>query len=165
MNDIIGFTRMDQLQKHSILSNPSTPNARQLKSIEKRSKEKPNKTRGDIYMEQADINDLINNYIAAWNEADQQVRKKLLEAVWEKNGDYTDSISHASNRVELDAIISQFLGDNHGARFTLIDKIDFHHNHVRFYWLLQLDNGTEMIGMDYGRISADEKLERIVGFF
>lgn len=116
-------------------------------------------------MEQADINNLINNYIAAWSEADPQIRKKLLEVVWDEYGNYTDPISHASNRVELDAIISQFLIDNHGARFTLKEKIDFHHNHVRFYWLLQFGNGTEITGMDYGKISADGKLERIVGFF
>ena len=119
----------------------------------------------DNPMTSIDINTLIEDYIAAWSEPDSKTRQRLLEAVWHDEGIYTDPSSHAVNRAELDASIAKFLAGNPGAKFTLKDKIDYHHSHVRFYWTLRLANGTEIPGMDYGKVSPEGKLVKIVGFF
>jgi hypothetical protein len=116
-------------------------------------------------MTSTDILPLIEEYIAAWNEPDPSIRIELLEAVWQENGAYIDPVSHAENRAGLDAIIDGFQGDNPGAKFILNEKIDFHHGRVRFYWDLHLANGMEIPGMDYGEVSLDGKLVKIVGFF
>ena len=116
-------------------------------------------------MSPTDIVSLIEEYIAAWNEPDPSVRLDLLETVWHDEGAYTDPLSHATNRAGLDAIIDGFLGDNPGAKFILNDKIDHHHDHVRFYWMLRLANGAEVPGMDYGEVSSDGNLMKIVRFF
>jgi len=47
----------------------------------------------------------------------------------------------------------------------LAGPIDHHHGHVRFYWQLRLPNGADVPGMDYGEVSAEGQLVRIVGFF
>ncbi len=112
-----------------------------------------------------DVSPLIENYVAAWSEPDPTLRRKLLEAVWQEDGTYTDPISHASNRAGLDAIIARFLKDNVGAKFTLKGQPDYHHTYIRFYWTLHLANGREMPGMDYGEVSPEGKLVKIVGFF
>ena len=112
-----------------------------------------------------DILVLIEEYIAAWNEPDPGIRLELLETVWHDEGTYADPVSHAANRAGLDAIIDGFLGDNSGSKFILNDKIDYHHGYVRFYWTLYLATGAEIHGMDFGEVSTDGKLLKIVGFF
>lgn len=112
-----------------------------------------------------DILTLIEEYIAAWNEPDSHIRIELLETVWDDEGIYADPVSHAMNRAGLDVIIEGFLEDNPGAKIILNEKIDHHHNYVRFSWTLHLNDGREIPGMDYGEISPDAKLIKIVGFF
>jgi hypothetical protein len=116
-------------------------------------------------MTPADVDILIGKYIAAWSEPDPAARRALLEVVWSADGTYTDPLSHASNREELDTLIAKFLENNSGAKFTLRDKIDFHHGYVRFYWTLHLANDRVLPGMDYGEVAPDGKLSKIVGFF
>lgn len=112
-----------------------------------------------------DIETLVKDYAAAWSEPDPVARRSLLEAVWDENGTYTDPIVHAANRVELDAVIARSLSNNPGAWFSDSGKIDYHHGHVRFYWLLNFANGNEFPGMDYGEVAPNGKLVKIVGFF
>jgi len=112
-----------------------------------------------------DVKPLIQKYVAAWNERDADARRALLDAVWSTGATYTDPVFHAENQAELDAVIGRFLADNPGASFTLHDPVDCHHHHVRFYWTLNLASGATLPGMDYGEITADGKLAKIVGFF
>jgi len=116
-------------------------------------------------MEQNQVETLIGQYILAWSEPDPEARRKLLETVWTQAGVYTDPVSHAPGREALDQAIAQFLAGNPGAKFTLTGKIDHHHEAVRFYWTLHLANGVEIAGMDYGEVTLDGKLAKIVGFF
>lgn len=112
-----------------------------------------------------EINALVDNYVAAWSEPEANARQKLLEVVWQVDGIYTDPLSHATNRAGLEAIIAQFLKNNPGAKFTLNGPPDHHHQHIRFYWTLRLANGREIPGMDYGEVSPEGQLVKIVGFF
>ena len=116
-------------------------------------------------MDASNVTALIEGYVGAWSEHDPEVRKKLLETVWNVNGTYTDPLSVATNRDQLDAIIGHFLKTNRGAKFTLKGNVDTHHDHIRFYWIAHLTNGAELPGMDYGEIGVDGKLLKIVGFF
>ncbi len=116
-------------------------------------------------MEQRTLKTLVHNYISAWNEPDPAARRAFLEAAWASNGEYTDPMSQASNRDELDGVISGFLANNPGAQFTVQGDINHHHRFVRFHWTLQFAAGREMTGMDFGELSPDGKLAKIVGFF
>ena len=116
-------------------------------------------------MPSTDIVSLIEEYIAAWNEPDPGVRLDLLETVWQDEGTYTDPVSHAANRAGLDAIIDGFLGDNPGAKLILNDTIDQHHGYIRFGWIIRAANSAEIPGMDFGEVSSDGKLVKVVRFF
>lgn len=111
------------------------------------------------------VEQLILGYTAAWSEPDPKKRIELLNQVWEEDGEYTDPMMHATNRSSLDRGIASFLADNPGASFSLDGNIDQHHHYVRFFWILQLYNGSQVKGMDYGEISPNGKLRKIVGFF
>ena len=116
-------------------------------------------------MTRTEIDTLLKQYTAAWSEPDPQARQALLQAAWHETGEYTDPIAHAANRAELDGVIARFQQSNPGARFTLHGQAIHHHNYICFFWVLQLANGTELQGTDYGEIGADGKLRKIVGFF
>lgn len=116
-------------------------------------------------MEPSAIETLISKYVGAWSEPDAAARQQLLEAIWSPGGTYTDPLTHAASRAELDAVIEQFLQSNPGAQFSINGKIDAHHQHIRFYWVLHMSNGRELNGMDYGELAPDGKLQKIVGFF
>lgn len=116
-------------------------------------------------MQKNQIETLISQYILAWSETDADTRRKLLETVWAEDGVYTDPMSHAPGRAALDQVIAQFLASNPGAQFTQKGKFDHHHESVRFFWTLHLGSGAEIPGMDYGEITPDGKLAKIVGFF
>jgi hypothetical protein len=116
-------------------------------------------------MEQQALENLIHKYIAAWSEPDLAARRDLLAEVWAENGEYTDPMSHAAGRAELDSVIASFLANNPGARFSVQGEVSHHHRYVRFYWSLQFADGKEMTGMDYGEVTADGQLNKIVGFF
>lgn len=108
---------------------------------------------------------LISNYVAAWSEPEAAARQQLISSVWSEGGTYIDPTSQAAGRAGLDAMIAQFHNNNPGATFTVEGKPDHHHGHFRFFWTLHFANGTSVPGMDYGEITPDGKLARIVGFF
>jgi hypothetical protein len=108
---------------------------------------------------------MVGRYLAVWNESDPTVRRELLEAVFAEKGTYTDPISKAENRSELDAMIGRFREDNPGAVFALEGKIESHHGYARFYWLLSFANGAQISGMDYAEVSPEGTIHKIVGFF
>ena len=116
-------------------------------------------------MDSASLENLILGYTAAWSEPDASKRKALLAQVWEETGQYTDPLMHAADRTSLDAGIGRFLQENPGSSFTVKGKIDHHHYHIRFSWILHFADGREVQGMDYGEISPEGKLSKIVGFF
>ena len=108
---------------------------------------------------------VVAGYIAAWSEPDDTARDALLARVWADDGTYTDPTVALTGRAALNAHIGGFLAGNPGARFTLDRPYDHHHGHVRFYWTLHFANGVTIPGMDYGELSPEGKLVRIVGFF
>jgi hypothetical protein len=108
---------------------------------------------------------VVAGYLAAWNERDPAARDALLASLWADDGAYTDRTAHVAGRAALSAHIGGFLAGNPGARFTLDRPLDHHHGHVRFFWTLHFANGAAVPGMDYGALSPEGKLVRIVGFF
>jgi len=108
---------------------------------------------------------LIGGYLAAWNEPDAIIRQHVLRQVWTDEGHYTDPQSDGEGRDALDQIIARFHKNLAGSLFSLNSKIDYHHCFVRFAWTLKLPNGSTMNGMDFGELSDDNRLCRIVGFF
>lgn len=111
------------------------------------------------------IERLIGLYLNAWSEMDRPTRISLLERVWRVDSLYIDPRNEAYGRGDLDDLIGAFLAANPGATFTLQGPIDYHHDHIRFYWTLRQADGTELAGMDYGELSPDGRLAKIIGFY
>jgi len=109
---------------------------------------------------------LILRYCEAWGEPDAGRREEVLQQVWAEDGTYTDPSVHLTGRGELVEFIGRVLKRYPGTRIVRSSGVDAHHGMVRFAWrLVSADGQTVIEGVDFGEISGEGKLSRIVGFF
>lgn len=109
-------------------------------------------------------NEIVEAYMAAWNETDEAKRRGHIDACWNEAGTYTDPVADVAGREALDGIIAQFQSQMPGASITLTSGIDQHHDRIRFGW--KLVGGPRAIeGIDVGVIAPDGLLASITGFW
>ena len=114
----------------------------------------------------ATTREVIEAYAAAWNEAEEAGRRRLLERSWADDGTYTDPTAHVEGREALARHIAGLQQRVPGARIFLTSGVDEHHGVLRFTWrLVGPDETMTVEGVDFGELSSDGRLRRIVGFF
>ncbi len=112
------------------------------------------------------VKEIVDSYIAAWNETDADKRRALIEKCWADAATYTDPMADISGREALGEAIVQFHQQMSGARIVVSSGLDEHHDRVRFGWqLLQEDGSVRVEGIDVGRVDGDGRLTSIVGFW
>ena len=110
--------------------------------------------------------DIIEAYIAAWNEPDAGKRRKLLDTAWADDGAYCDPLADIAGRDALDGLIAAFHAQRPGASIERVSAVDQHHDKVRFAWAFKDAAGnTQVAGIDVGELAADGRLSRIWGFW
>ena len=114
----------------------------------------------------ATIEKLVDSYCGAWSAADPAKRLAVLADVWEEMGTYVDPTAVCINRNELAEHIGKVQQRYPGAKVIRTSALDRHHDLLRFAWKMVLADGKSLPeGVDFGELSADGKLRRIVGFF
>ena len=109
---------------------------------------------------------LIDTYCAAWNELDSARRQRVLDSIWAPGATYTDPTVHASGANELLAHITSVIARRPGAKVVRTSAVDAHHGLARFAWrVVQADGSMLPEGIDFAEISAEGKIQRIMGFF
>ncbi|GAA2138098.1 nuclear transport factor 2 family protein [Kitasatospora kazusensis] len=112
----------------------------------------------------SDLQQLVERYIAAWNETDQPARRKLIDEVWAEDGRYTDPLVDITGRDALDATIGAVQGQFPGLVFAL-GPVDAHHHIARFTWLLGPAGGEELvIGFDVLTTDGEGRIGAVLGF-
>ncbi|PRZ41989.1 SnoaL-like protein [Antricoccus suffuscus] len=113
----------------------------------------------------SNIQDLVDDYIAMWNETDPTARARLAEQVWEPEASYVDPMAEANGRETIDATIGAVQGQFPGMSFALAGEVDAHHNLARFNWQLGTAQVPDMVvGFDVAVISDGGKLQAVHGF-
>ncbi len=113
-----------------------------------------------------DTEQLIAAYCEAWGEADTGRRRHALGSVWAEDGTYTDPTVHLQGRDRLVTHIGRVIEKYPGSRIELTSVVDVHHDVFRFTWRKILGDGSALPeGVDFGEVSRDGLLQRIVGFF
>jgi hypothetical protein len=108
--------------------------------------------------------ELIDRYIAGWNETDGERRRKLIAQTWTETATYVDPMMRADSRTGIDAMIEGVQTKFPGYRFHRTTEIDEHNDRVRFGWELRPDGGPALAGgVDFGVI-VDSRLQAITGF-
>jgi hypothetical protein len=116
--------------------------------------------------------EIVDVYMAAWNERDAAKRRPLIDACWAEDADasasglYCDPVADGRGRDALEGFIAGMHAQQPGATILLTSGIDQHHNQIRFGWAFVDAEGKRAIeGIDVGELGEDGRLRRIVGFW
>ncbi len=111
------------------------------------------------------MTELIDRYLACWNETDEAARRALVSQVWAEDATYVDPLAEARGRDEIDATIAAVQGQFDGFVFSPIGTPDSHHQQTRFTWGLGPAGGEPLVvGFDVAVTDADGRLVTVLGF-
>ena len=115
----------------------------------------------------SEVQQLIQDYLAAWNAPNSTARMLLLNQVMSSECVYADS--HLPDLVKTKELHSQFI-DQFRRKFpelkiSLLSTPDAHHDFFRFSWQLTKSTGEVFTtGMFFGEVNQDQKISKLVGF-
>jgi hypothetical protein len=114
----------------------------------------------------SNLTDLIDRYIAAWNETDAERRRDLIARTWTEDASYVDPVMQGDGRTGIDAMVQGVQERFPGHRFRRTSDVDSVRDRVRFSWELAPEGGPAIVGgTDFGIVAADGRLQAITGFF
>lgn len=111
------------------------------------------------------MNELIDRYLACWNETDSRARRELIATTWAEDATYVDPLVDARGHDAIDAAIAATQDQFPDHTFALAGPVDTHHDVARFTWGLGRDGDDPLvIGSDVASLGADGRLAHVVGF-
>lgn len=112
------------------------------------------------------IRDVVDRYIAVWNEPDADARRRAVAELWTEDGTYTDPLAAAEGHEAIEAVIAGAREQFPGHVFKLFGDIDAHHDVVRFGWELVSEGGDEsvVVGFDVAVATSNGSLRNVYGF-
>lgn len=111
------------------------------------------------------MQEIAERYIATWNEADPQRRRKLIEELWAEDASYIDPLTEAHGRDEINGVIAAVQSQFPGLMFSLVGPVDAHHRQARFTWGLGPAGGEPVVlGFDVAVVDGDGRLTSVLGF-
>lgn len=120
--------------------------------------------------ENGKVVELVDRYIAMWNETDAARRGALIAAIWADGASYLDPVLSGEGRDGIDAMIKAVHEKYPGHRFKRISDVNAHHDRAQFAWELGPELGPEQgpvlaKGIDFATLSAEGRLKNVTGFF
>jgi hypothetical protein len=112
------------------------------------------------------ITNVVDTYLAAWNERVPERRRALVAAAFADDATYVDPARSGAGADGIDAMIAGAQEQHPGVELVLAAAPDHHSEHVRFTWHLR-PAGTDtvaMIGHDFASVAPDGRLRDVVGF-
>ena len=114
----------------------------------------------------SDLHELVDRYLAAWNEPDADARRRAVAELWTEDGTYTDPLVAVRGHQAIEATIAGAREMFPGHAFRLMDGVDGHHGIARFRWELVPAGGGEAVavGFDVVVTADDGRLRGVYGF-
>lgn len=111
------------------------------------------------------MSDVIETYVASWNETDPARRKGAIARAWAEAGSYRDPVMASDGHAGIDAMLAGVQARFPGFVLKRTSKVDSHNSAVRFTWSLGPASGPTVVeGVDFGTLTSDGRLASIVGF-
>jgi SnoaL-like domain len=113
-----------------------------------------------------DYNELVERYLAVWNEPDADARAKGIAGLWSEDGGYTDPLATVTGHEGIGAVVAGARDMFPGFVFRPHGRVDGHHDVARFGWELVPAAGGEsvVVGFDVAVIAPDGRLRAVYGF-
>ncbi|GAA3962127.1 nuclear transport factor 2 family protein [Actinomadura viridis] len=113
----------------------------------------------------SDVRNLVERYLATWNERDADARRAAIDEVWAEDARYVDPLADAEGRAAIDATIGAVQEQFPGLVFRLAGEVDAHHDVARFTWELGPEGGEALVvGFDVAVLSGDGRIATVHGF-
>lgn len=114
----------------------------------------------------SDADELVERYLAAWNETDANRRAETLRTVWVEDGGYADPLVDVRGYDAISAVIGGVHDQFPGYVFQLEKAAEEHHGRVRFSWGLAASAGAEsvVVGTDVAVLAPDGRMREVHGF-
>jgi hypothetical protein len=111
------------------------------------------------------MQEIIDRYIAAWNETDAAARRELVGSLWTADGSYTDPLADVRGPDAIAGLMGAAQQHFAGLAFTLGGPVDANHNQARFTWHLGPSEGEPVvIGFDVVVLDGDGRIASVHGF-
>ena len=112
------------------------------------------------------VTTVVDDYLAAWNERDEQRRAELIQRAWSTDGRLIDPPFDGTGHDGISQMAAVMHEHYEGHNFERTSGVDQHHEHLRFAWRLVGPDGTVAVeGIDVADLAPDGRLARVVGFF
>lgn len=109
-------------------------------------------------------NELVERYIASFNETDAARRRSLLDALYTGDSTYTDPQVDLCGPEQVDAFIVETQKRFPGYTFKLGGPVDAHHDQARFQWHAgPAEDPDQFIGFDV-IVADDGRIRSVYGF-
>lgn len=109
--------------------------------------------------------ELIERYIACWNEGDATRRRALIAGTFTESVTYCDPMLQGEGYAGIDALIAAAQQQFPGLRFSRRGGVDAHHDRLRFAWDLGPEGAAPIAGgTDMAVVTADGRLAAVTGF-
>src|SRR5688500_5020043 len=76
----------------------------------------------------AAVEQVVDQYIAAWNETDPEARRELIARTWTEDGTYLDPLMNGEGHDGIDAMIGGVQTQFPGYRFRRSGELDAHND-------------------------------------
>lgn len=113
-----------------------------------------------------DVNELVERYVASWNEPDPVVRRGVIDEVWAADGVYRNARREFIGRSGIEDAVAQAHQAFCARGFVFkVRRIDRNHDALRYVWEMVPVLGGEpdsigthvaMVGLD-GRLVSDHQ--------
>jgi SnoaL-like domain len=110
------------------------------------------------------VQEIIERYIATWNETDPGRRRALIDEVWAPDGSYTDPLAEVRGRDQIDAVVAAAQQQFPGLVFRLAGPVDANHNQARFTWQLGSSGEPLVVGFDVAVLDGEGRIRSVHGF-
>lgn len=107
---------------------------------------------------------LVESYLAAFNETEPARRRELLDGLCTPAATYTDPQVDLRGVAEIDGFIAQTQATFPGFTFRLGSAIDAHHEQARFQWHAgPAEAPAQFVGFDV-IVAEDGRIRSVYGF-
>jgi hypothetical protein len=109
--------------------------------------------------------ELVDRYIASFNETDPTRRRQLVEQLYTEDAAYVDPRAEVRGPAQIDAFLAAAQQQLPGFAFTLGGDVDAHHSQARFHWHATAPGADEpaVVGFDV-LVAEDGKVRSVYGF-
>jgi len=109
--------------------------------------------------------DVVDSWMAAWNEADRERRRRLIVRSFTENGRYADPFLVAEGTEAIVDSLGELRESFPGHSVRRLSGIERHFGYVRYAWELLDPAGVPVTdGVDVAELTADGRFLRLVGF-